>query len=257
MRMRVQRGQRGLSLIEVTIMLLVLMLLTSVLAPSIFDFVQDAQWVKVKEDCEVLAISVARLVKDVGPQLVGAGPGIYPDHKLDLILSDGKAAIDGPAIVPGQPLHVMNWWIGGGANTYDPYAVNAGHSVATCEEQFIRNRDTQAPNGPFYTEAGAPPVGLTWGQGWRGAYLAPPCGPDPWGRAYQINTKWLTTRFDLNPGAQTVNHCLDVFCLSPGKNGIIETPFATGTFAGGTWTPPGGTFRGGDDWVTIITPCDP
>ena len=72
MRTRVRKGQRGLSLIEVTIMLLVLMLLTSVLAPSIFDFVQDAQWVKVKEDCEVLAISLARMIKDVGPQLYGA-----------------------------------------------------------------------------------------------------------------------------------------------------------------------------------------
>ena len=37
--MRKFKGQKGLSLVEVTIMLLVLMLLTSVLAPSIFDFV--------------------------------------------------------------------------------------------------------------------------------------------------------------------------------------------------------------------------
>ena len=43
---------------EVTIMLLVLML-TSVLAPAIFDYVKDAQWVKVKEDCEAIAVSVA------------------------------------------------------------------------------------------------------------------------------------------------------------------------------------------------------
>ena len=67
--MRRLRRQEGLSLVEVTIMLLVLMLLTSVLAPSIFDFVNDAQWVKVKEDCEALAISVARLHKDVGAKL--------------------------------------------------------------------------------------------------------------------------------------------------------------------------------------------
>ena len=41
--MRKFKGQKGLSLVEVTIMLLVLMLLTSVLAPSIFDFVNDAR----------------------------------------------------------------------------------------------------------------------------------------------------------------------------------------------------------------------
>ena len=68
MRTRVMNA-RGLSLVEVTIMLLVLMLLTGVLAPSIMDFVKDAQWVKVKEDCEAIGVSVARLTRDVGPCL--------------------------------------------------------------------------------------------------------------------------------------------------------------------------------------------
>ena len=52
--MRRLRNRAGLSLVEVTIMLLVLMLLAGVLAPSIMDFVRDAQWVKVKEDCEAI-----------------------------------------------------------------------------------------------------------------------------------------------------------------------------------------------------------
>ena len=88
--MRRLRRQEGLSLVEVTIMLLVLMLLTSVLAPSIFDFVNDAQWVKVKEDCEALAISVARLHKDVGSKLytTPGGAATYPANKLDIMLSD-------------------------------------------------------------------------------------------------------------------------------------------------------------------------
>ena len=36
-----------------------------VLAPSIMDYVRDAQWVKVKEDCEAIGVSVARLTRDV------------------------------------------------------------------------------------------------------------------------------------------------------------------------------------------------
>ena len=62
-------GQTGISLVEATIILLVLMLLTGVLAPSIFDYFRDAQMVKVKEDCEAIGVSVARLVRDVGPCL--------------------------------------------------------------------------------------------------------------------------------------------------------------------------------------------
>jgi len=42
--MRRLRNLAGLSLVEVTIILLVLMLLAGVLAPSIMDFVRDAQW---------------------------------------------------------------------------------------------------------------------------------------------------------------------------------------------------------------------
>jgi hypothetical protein len=82
--------ERGLSLIEVTIMLLVLMLLTGVLAPSIVDFIKDAQWVKVKEDCEAIGLSVARLTRDVGPCLKfnGTGP-CTKANRVDVLYSDG------------------------------------------------------------------------------------------------------------------------------------------------------------------------
>ena len=81
---------RGLSLVEVTIMLLVLMTLTGVLAPSIMDFVHDAQWVKAKEDCEAIGVSVGRLMRDVGPCLKfnGAGP-CTKANRADLLYSDG------------------------------------------------------------------------------------------------------------------------------------------------------------------------
>jgi hypothetical protein len=49
----------GLSLVETTIILLILMVLTGVLAPSINDFVNDAKDVKVKEDCEAIGDATA------------------------------------------------------------------------------------------------------------------------------------------------------------------------------------------------------
>lgn len=247
MSLRRANAQRGLSLIEVTIMLLVLMLLTSVLAPSIFDFVQDAQWVKVKEDCEVLAISVARLIKDVGARLIDEPGGAYPDEKLDLMVSDGRPAEGAPPPVSGFGDGRVNWW------TIDdnPNPI-ANDGISTCDEQLITN---EYQGSQFYPEAQGPGFGLAWGQGWRGAYLSPPCGPDPWGYAYQVNVKWLTTTFAYgrtHGGGKTRLHCNDVFCISPGKNGIIETRFGYGY-----WDPHGGIVRRGDDWVTVIAPCDP
>ena len=91
--MRKLRNRAGLSLVEVTIMLLVLMLLTGVLAPSIMDYVRDAQWVKVKEDCEAIGISVARVMRDVPPcfRLVGTD-ACTVDNRVDLLWSDGTTA---------------------------------------------------------------------------------------------------------------------------------------------------------------------
>ena len=83
-------GARGLSLVEVTIMLLVLMTLTGVLAPSIMDFVHDAQWVKAKEDCDAIGVSVVRLMRDVGPCLKFNGRGsCTKDNRVDLLYSNG------------------------------------------------------------------------------------------------------------------------------------------------------------------------
>jgi hypothetical protein len=230
-------------------MLLVLMLLTSVLAPSIFDFIKDAQWVKVKEDCEAIAISVARLHRDVGANLYTdpAGRTTYPDYKLDLLLSDGnKPRIDLSKApdVSGFPGGVVNWYAVGTGTTFPDSHVDS------CEHQLITNMT--AGGAAIYPEPATPSFGPFFGQGWRGAYLSPPCASDPWGNMYQVNTKWATTTFGSGGSPVTRMHCNDVFCLSAGPDATITTPF--GANAGGL---PQGTRRGGDDWTTVISPCDP
>jgi type II secretory pathway pseudopilin PulG len=247
--MRRLRRQEGLSLVEVTIMLLVLMLLTSVLAPSIFDFINDAQWVKVKEDCEALAISVTRLHKDVGSKLytINGGAATYPANKLDIILSDYiNVPIVTASDVAGFGAGANNWFgTGTGMFPFNPTFMD------TCSNQLITNLEGGVGPLGIYPEPSmtvAPAFGPYFGQGWRGAYLSPPCASDPWGYAYQINTKWATWTFSNG----TRYHCNDVFCLSPGKDGIIDTSFGIDYQVF-----PQGLNRKGDDWVTIISPCDP
>ena len=258
MKVRRTGGQRGLSLIEVTIMLLVLMLLTSVLAPSIFDFVNDAQWVKVKEDCEAIAISVTRLHRDVGANLYTDPGGLttYPTFKLDLLISDGTAPIvTGATAVTTPATGILNWYgYVAGVLNYTP-ATNA--NIDSCEDQLIVNLNL-LHSGAVQIYREPPQISPTgvfgpyFGQGWRGAYLSPPCAADPWGHTYQVNTKWATMTFGASFPGTTVYHCNDVFCISAGKDGIISTPFGQNT---GSY--PQGTRRGSDDWVTVISPCDP
>jgi hypothetical protein len=238
------KRQRGLSLVEVTIMLLVLMLLTSVLAPSIYDFVLDAQWVKVKEDCEAIGITVARLTRDVGSCLKRTS-GILEctqANRADILFSDGPDVTVPPDVdlttapdfvSPGN-LATINWNL----------ELERG---AWMEDQFVTNAainyNTPAENYPT-----SYPVGPLFGLGWRGAYLSSPIGPDPWGNRYLVNSAFLAVATDaaddMTEGSRNRWWEKDVFCLSSGPNRLYQTPFACNTNHG--------TCRVADDFVYVI-----
>jgi len=233
------KGQKGLSLVEVTIMLLVLMLLTSVLAPSIMDFVHDAQWVKVKEDCEAIGISFSRLTRDVGScvKMVGSG-SCTKDNRADVLVSFGST----PTSEPGDYTNAnikdgsVNW--------------NTATNTSLMDDQFVTNKagyltPYDKNSLQFLAEY---PVGPQFNLGWRGAYLAPQIGPDPWGNRYYVNSVFSSVTTDGNgayqgnPGNWWEN---DVFCLSAGPNSIIQTPIAKNA-------PNYGTDRAADDFVFVI-----
>jgi hypothetical protein len=244
---------RGLSLVEVTIMLLVLMLLTGVLAPSIMDFVRDAQWVKVKEDCEAIGVSVARLTRDVGPCLKfnGTGP-CSKTNRVDLLYSDGPDVT--PADMSGDA--VANFQ-GGSATATDLNWHKDDSRGDSMEHQFVDNGG--GPNYPSPGDLGAYATpGPSFGLGWRGAYLSPPIGPDPWGHRYLVNSVFLATAdepltaitFDSPVSGTMSGHgqggwSNDTFCISAGPNGRYETAF------GGNATH--GVYRRGDDFIYIIS----
>ncbi len=250
-------NERGLSLVEVTIMLLVLMLLTGVLAPSIFDFINDAKWVKVKEDCEAIGLSVARITRDVGPCLKFAGnQPCTKANRADLLHSDGPAVVAANLAATAVPVvnaanlqtSPMNW-----------DTVARGDSI---EDQFVSN-------SPVYSIPTGTSVGPLFGLGWRGAYLAPPIGPDPWGHQYLVNSAFLAVATDAPSGSSMADRApagdssvspsvawcpippppsppwaYNTFCLSAGPNSVYETPI------GGNAN--GGVTRVGDDFTFVI-----
>jgi hypothetical protein len=235
---------RGLSLIEVTIMLLVLMLLTGVLAPSIMDFVKDAQWVKVKEDCEAIGVSVVRLTRDVGPCLKFSGTGACTKmNRVDVLYSDGPDVTTND--VAGDAVADFH----GGANTATDLNWHKDDARGdSMQHQFVDNG-----GGPAYptpadlgTHGGGGPQ---FGLGWRGAYLSPPIGPDPWGHRYLVNSVFLSVARDAEPGMgegqKSGGWSHDTFCISAGPNGQFETAF------GGNATH--GVYRRGDDFIFIIS----
>ena len=242
-----KNNERGLSLVEVTIMLLVLMLLTGVLVPSMFDFINDARWVKVKEDCEAIGLSVARLTRDVGPCLKFAGnAACTKDNRVDLLHSDGPA-IDSQS----TDTEVVNANLAGGNLNWDH--VSRSDSM---ENQFVTNASR------YPTPTSSMTVGPLFGLGWRGAYLSPPIGRDPWGHMYLVNSAFLAVAGESGAFSVSSDHSVagsgnshgggntgggwsyNTFCISAGPNGVYETSI------GGNAN--GGVTRTGDDFIFVI-----
>jgi type II secretory pathway pseudopilin PulG len=234
--------QSGLSLVEVTIMLLVLMLLTSVLAPSIFDFVHDAQRVKVKEDCEAIGLSVARLVRDVGSCLkFQSNDPCTLNNRVDLLYSEGpKVKTDdvGPSVTP--------LWFENAQGTLTWSDEEArGDSM---DDQLVTNGGGTWPAYSNPVQLGTVNVPTPeFNLGWRGAYLSGPVGPDPWGHRYLVNTVFLSVAKNASPGTgqgqAQGGWSKDVFCISAGRNGIYETDFLAAGY---------GTKRRVDDFTFVI-----
>ena len=247
---RFLKNARGLSLVEVTIMLLVLMLLTGVLAPSIWDFVIDAKLVKVKEDCEAIGISVARLTRDIGPCLKFNGTQkCTVENRVDLLYSDGPDVTDDDLSgdgstyfdSPGNIALHLNW------RKDDARGDSMEHQFVVNDPHYL----TPAALGTFTA------VGPQFGLGWHGAYLSSPIGPDPWGRRYLVNSVFLAVAVDAAGGTMgrpatgdggggggNYGWSNDTFCISGGPNVLFETAF------GGNGH--GGVTRQGDDFIYII-----
>lgn len=240
------KGQGGMSLVEATIILMTLSLLTAVLAPSIGDYVNDAKHTKGQEDVTVAGTAIIRVVRDSGfPCLkLAAATACTKANRVDILRSSGAdvalgdvAGVDFASADLASTL-TYNWDEDGGANG------------DTMESQFVLNTpnyDTPNETTPTgYTKSG-PQTGL----GWRGAYMSSPIGADPWGKVYLANTAFLSVASDATAGTAEGNKAggwsHDVLVISAGPNGVFDTAIAV---AGAT---PRGTTRAGDDLIYIVS----
>jgi hypothetical protein len=156
---------------------------------------------------------------------------------------------DGPDVTPSDMSGDATANFYGGAATATDLNWHKDDSRGdSMEHQFVDNGG--GPNYPSPGDLGnyATP-GPSFGLGWRGAYLSPSIGPDPWGRRYLVNTVFLAVATDaasgFGEGQRSGGWSRDVICLSAGPNGSYETAF------GGTEA--GGTARRGDDVVFVVS----
>jgi type II secretory pathway pseudopilin PulG len=208
--------QRGLSLIEVTIMVMVMSVLSAVMSPVIGDYVNDARHVKAADDVQVLAATFSRFVFDAPGTESGEGTW----RQFDLLVGAGLAPEVGE---------------GGDAT----WAAAVDHQrVGLLEEHLITN-------APGYRPASGDPAAFV-ARGWRGPYLGTVIGPDPWGHRYApylgtvIGPDPWGHRYAINVGGWS-RRGADVVVLSAGPDGRIGTPITHS-----------GAARGGDDVLAVI-----
>jgi len=187
------RTRRPLTLVEMTIILSVIAILSAVLVPTVMSHIAQSRILRAKQDVKTLANAIAQLYQNTGfvPKTSDSrngGPGV---QAVDLLVSPGNA----PAL-PVTSAGVTQWATG----------------TTDMLEHHLYN------NVPGYRLKGNDTM-----PGWNGPYIASPPAADPWGNRYMINIVYL----DPTPNVLDLNGNLKsaVFVLSAGENGIVDTLF--------------------------------
>lgn len=183
-------NQRGITLVEATIVLTVLAILSAAAAPVVSRTLDRAKMARAIDDTKAIKTALNNFITEFTSFTPFTTTGVSGGTTVQMLVSDG----DTPRTVGA----------GGAAQWSDVVNPAAAQPVDFLERHLVTNTPG---GGGAYTTAGANP--------WRGAYINAPIDPDPWGNRYAVNTLYLRTT--------TTN---DVFVLSTGPDEEINTAFA-------------------------------
>ncbi len=259
-----ERGSdRGFTLVEVSIILLVLVILSMIMLPQLGNFNRLARYVVAKEEVAALCATLKKFLDETmvrGPFIVPGGTVQAPSTPIGLLASAGTA----PALAGGAPVNPApdvvtgNWNIDcpneSTAFRVTPDIVTSTPAATTnfaCD-LFDNNLQVNNPGGAGVYNPGDDPqhryknqsestsVGAFFG--WRGPYFNA-INADPWGTRYMANTFGLHS--DTNGNAFSTA----VICISFGPNGSADTAV--------NMPHPDAFLVGGDDVVAVLSAMGP
>jgi type II secretory pathway pseudopilin PulG len=218
------RNQSGFTLVEVTIILLVLVLLSTIMLPQLGNYNRLARFVKVTEDLGALCAEMKKMLDE---SMEGAFWGNPKTKEKPIGLLFGTGSFPKVQKVGYADTNWDNDGLGytaGGLllrpllTDVDPDIVFADSLWADSFYNHLQNNtpfdggwyDTNADFGDFAKE--------WWAMGWSGPYFNK-IEPDPWGNMYLSNAAMLHSdsagNYFLGP----------TIVISAGPNETIETPF--------------------------------
>ncbi len=225
----------GFTLIELVVVLSVILILVAILVPSMGNFATDANFLKVERDLKTIGLTIIRMKSDVGHSCIKRNSDLKctKSNRVDLLAGDGPDVVASDVLSADfssaeMQSATVNWDDDGSTN-------------ASMRDQFVLNM----PSYPIPRENINNQPGSFRILGWRGVYISPPIGPDPWGRKYLINSVFLEVASDSasgnGEGQRPGGWSYDVFVISAGSNGLYETLFAQE-----------GAVASGDDMIFVV-----
>ncbi len=221
---------RGFTLVEVTIILLVLVILSSIMLPQLGNFNRLARRVKVGEDVGALCASVKKWLDEVmlgGPYVRPGGGVDNPRDPIGLLVGPGNSPIVSAAIVGQAPRTSSDIWNAPviAQNAFSVETDGVLHNSVEFDTDLLFNHlQVNNPQGlsvdfreRYKNVIELPSVGSWFG--WRGPYFNE-LTPDPWGTRYSVNTFGL----HVGPsGASDDIFSTAVVCISFGPDKTAST----------------------------------
>lgn len=256
------KHEAGFTLVEVSIILFVLVILSSILLVNLGDFNRLARFARAKEDVGALCSALNQYLLDIGETAVwhwggrdGGGAWSDTPDRTDPI---GLLIGDGDTPMAPRDDQFQNWQLPFGSKFRENKDI-AGTSVLFRVDTFANHLIHNTPSNNPANGARAPADmihggtssgiygGLNFdsrdGQGfnslyaWRGPYINDRVDPDPWGNRYMANVFALYTPADM--AADGFGSA--VVCYTAGPDEQIDTVF----------NQPGGWFTGDDDITAL------
>ena len=215
-----KQNDRGFTLVEVTIILLVLVILSGIMLPQLGNFNRLARYVKVKEDLGAICSGMKKMLDEV---MLG---GFYGEPRW-------RAEPIGLLVGPGSRPMVLgsgagNWGIEFGddfSETTDDGANDVDFEVDSFINHLQQNRPLDSSDsGNRYKNPLDDPEPWAAGAffGWRGPYFDG-FTSDPWGNRYAANVFAMHRDHDAPDHGGIFTSA--VVCLSAGIDGTVRTTF--------------------------------
>ncbi len=252
------RRQDGFTLVEVTIILLVLVILSTIMLPQLGNYNRLARFVKFKEDLTVLCSSVKKMLDEVQRNALYLNPGNL-EQPIGLLVGPGstpkRGSLDDGIVFGGHwRRQVGNYF----AEHYDTGGIGEQRFYVDRLENHLQQNDpggddlgTQYPDPINHPELGSMFFG------WRGPYFDK-ISTDPWMNRYAVNSFALYANPRGNALWEDGQRIFTsaVVCYSAGPDSGIDT-FFNQTLADddedGLW----GWMTGGDDIAVVLSAGGP